>query len=231
VKAAGSYVWDDKGRRYIDCTAQAWSNNLGASDQRVIEGAIAQIREISHVRPNFNSRPYIALTEKLREIAPGALHQVGYCLHGSLAGEMAMKLAFKNRPDARNLIVLQDGYHGRSLATLAASWPHENNPFLPIQPRFTRAPRPDPYRPRAGLTPEQDSLLCLELIEYIIVKGVDGPVAAFMMEPIQGNGWHIEFPRSFYKGVREICDRHGILLIWDEIQTGFGRVGSMWAAD
>ena len=164
VRARGSIVWDDKGREYIDCTAQAWSNNLGANDPRVTAAAIAQIQEITHARPNFNSVPLLALTKKLREIAPGPLHQVGYCLHGSLAAEMAIKLAFKNRPGARNLIVLQDGYHGRSLTTLAASWPHPNNPFLSIMPRFARAPHPDPYRPRPGLTAEQDSELCLGMI-------------------------------------------------------------------
>lgn len=231
VRARGSLVWDDQGREYIDCTAQAWSNNLGANDPRVVEAAIAQLREITHARPNFDSVPLLALSKKLREIAPGHLHQIGYCLHGSLAAEMAIKLAFKNRRDARNLIVLQDGYHGRSIATLAASWPHPNNPFLPIQPRFARAPHPDPYRPRAGLTPEQDAQLCLDLIEDMIVKGLDGPVAAIMMEPVQGNGGHIEFPRPFYAGVRALCDRHNILLIWDEIQTGFGRLGTMWASD
>lgn len=196
-----------------------------------MEAAIAQIHEITHARPNFNSVPLLALSNKLREIAPGALHQIGYCLHGSLAAEMAIKLAFKNSPNARNLIVLQDGYHGRSLTTLAASWPHPNSPFLSIQPRFTRAPHPDSYRPRTGLTPEQDSRICLEMIGDIVVKGVDGPVAAIMMEPIQGNGGHNEFPISFYKGVRELCDRLGVLLIWDEIQTGFGRLGAMWASD
>jgi 4-aminobutyrate aminotransferase-like enzyme len=231
VRARGSLVWDDKGREYIDCTAQAWSNNLGANDPRVVEAAVAQIHEIMHARPNFNSVPLLALSKKLREIAPAELHQIGYCLHGSLAGEMAIKLALKNRPDARNLIVLQDGYHGRSLTTLAASWPHPNNPFLSIMPRFARAPHPDPYRPRNGLTPDQDSRLCVEMIEDMIVKGLDGPVAALMMEPIQGNGGHNEFPRSFYTGVRELCDRHGVLLIWDEIQTGFGRLGTMWASE
>jgi 4-aminobutyrate aminotransferase-like enzyme len=231
VRARGSLVWDDKGREYIDCTAQAWSNNLGANDPRVVEAAVAQIHEIMHARPNFNSLPLMGLSKRLRELSPGPLDQIGYCLHGSLAGEMAIKLAFKNRPDARNLIVLQDGYHGRSLTTLAASWPHPNNPFLPIMPRFARAPRPDTYRPRPGLTPEQDSQLCLQMIEDMVLKGLDGPVAAILMEPIQGNGGHNEFPQSFYAGIRAICDRHGMLLIWDEIQTGFGRLGTMWAAE
>jgi 4-aminobutyrate aminotransferase-like enzyme len=231
VKARGSLVWDDQGNEYIDCTAQAWSNNLGANDPRVIAAAMAQMQEITHARPNFNSLPLLALNQKLREIAPGKLHQIGYCLHGSLAVEMAIKLAFKNTPHAQNMIVLQDAYHGRSITTLATSWPHPSNPFLNMMPKFARCPRPDAYRPRLGLTPEQDSQLCLGLLEDMIVKGVDGPIAAFMMEPIQGNGGHNEFLPSYYKGVRDICTRHGILLIWDEIQSGFGRMGAMWASD
>ncbi|MCS3468589.1 4-aminobutyrate aminotransferase-like enzyme [Pseudomonas sp. JUb42] len=231
VKARGSLVWDDQGKQYIDCTAQAWSNNLGANDPRVVEAAIAQLRDMTHIRPNFGSAAHTRLVGKLQEVAPAGLSQIGFALHGSLAGEMAMKLAFKNRPGAQHLLVLQDGYHGRSLATLGASWPHPNNPFLAIQPRFTRVAHPNPYRTRMGMDPEAESQLCLGLLEETITKGVDGPVAAIMMEPIQGNGGHIEFPRSYYKGVREICDRLGVLMIFDEVQTGFGRMGTMWAAD
>jgi 4-aminobutyrate aminotransferase-like enzyme len=230
TKARGSLVWDADGREYIDCTAQAWSNNLGANDPRVVEAAIAQLREVTHVRPNSHTEALLRLTAKLVEIAPGDLNRVGYCLHGSLATEMAMKLAFRNRPDARNLLVLQDGYHGRSLASLAASWPHPNNVFGPLQPRFTRVPHPDSYRPRRGLDPATDAALCLDLLVDTIEKGVDGDVAALMMEPIQGNGGHNEFPQAYLEGVREICDRYGILLIWDEVQTGFGRTGEMFAA-
>jgi 4-aminobutyrate aminotransferase / (S)-3-amino-2-methylpropionate transaminase / 5-aminovalerate transaminase len=231
VRARGSLVWDDQGREYLDLTSQAWSNNLGANDPRVIDAAIAQLREIVHARPNFNTLPLLTLTAKLRDISPGDLNRIGYCLHGSLAIEMAIKLAFKNKPDRHNIIVLQDAYHGRSLTTMAASWPHPNNAFLPIQPRFTRVPHPDPYRPRLNLDVEADSRLCLQLLEDTISKGVDGGVAAIMMEPILGNGGHIELPRSFLLGVRNICDKFGIVLIWDEIQTGFGRTGKMFAAD
>lgn len=231
VRAKGSYVWDDKDRKYLDCTSQAWSNNLGANDPRVVEAAIAQLREITHARPNFNTIALLQLTAKLREISPGDLNRIGYCLHGSLAVEMAMKLAFKNKPGRHNIIVLQDAYHGRSLTTMAASWPHPNNPFLPIQPRFTRVPHPDPYRPRLGMDVETESKLCLQLLEETIHKGVDGGVVAVMMEPIPGNGGHIDLPLSFLKGVRDICDRNDIILIWDEIQSCFGRTGKMFASD
>jgi len=231
VRAEGSWLWDDKGRKYLDCTSQAWSNNLGANDPRVIEAAAAQLRQITHARPNFNTIPLLELTAKLREIAPGDLHRIGYCLHGSLAVEMAIKAAFKNRPDRHNLIVLQDAYHGRSLTTMAASWPHPNNPFLAIQPHFTRVPHPDPYRPRLNMDVETESALCLQLLEDTIRKGVDGGVAAIMLEPIMGNGGHIVLPRSFLAGVREICTRLDIVLIWDEVQSCFGRAGAMFASD
>src|ERR1700679_3312003 len=87
VGPRGASVGDDQGREYLDCTSQAWSNNLGANDPRVIEAAIAQMREITHARPNFNTLPLLALSAKLREIAPGDLKRMGYCLHGSMAVE------------------------------------------------------------------------------------------------------------------------------------------------
>ena len=232
VRALGSRVWDDTGKEYLDFTSQAWSNSLGANDPRVVDAAIAQLREITHARPNFNTFALLELTAKLRELTPGDLNRIGYCLHGSLAVEMAIKLAFKNKPGAQKLIVLQDAYHGRSVTTMAASWPHPNNPFYAISPHcFHRVPHPDPYRPRLGMDIETETKLCLLLLEETIQRGVDGPVAAIMMEPIQGNGGHIMLPKAWHVGVREICDRHGILLIWDEIQSCFGRTGAMFAAD
>lgn len=230
TRARGSLVWDVAGQEYIDCTSQAWSNNLGANDPRVIEAAVEQLREIAHIRPVYSSLPLFELSAKLAEIAPPGLDRVAYNLHGSTAVETAMKISLRNRPGAGNILVLQNAYHGRSLATMAASWPHPGSPFGPLQPRFTRVPAPNPFRPRGGLDPEADAALCLELLRDTIHKGVDGGVAAVLMEPIQGNGGHIEFPRSWYAGVRQICDEEEVLLILDEIQTGFGRLGAMWAA-
>ncbi len=231
VRALGSLVWDDEGREYIDCTAQAWSNNLGANDPRVIEAAIEQTRAITHARPTFHTQAALELADLLVQIAPEGLDRVGLALHGSIAVEMAFKLALRNRPQAENIIVLQDGYHGRTITTMAASWPHPGNVFGPLQPRFTRVPHPDSYRPRDGLTPDQDAALCLELLRDTIRKGVDGGVAALIYEPIQGNGGHNEFPQSWHDGLREVCDEFGILLIVDEVQSGFGRMGTMWACD
>jgi 4-aminobutyrate aminotransferase-like enzyme len=231
VRALGSLVWDDEGRQYIDCTAQAWSNNLGANDPRVIEAAERQLHAITHARPTFHTPALLDLAELITGIAPAGLDRVGFTLHGSMAVEMAFKLALRNRPGARHILVLQDAYHGRSIATMAASWPHPDNVFAPLQSTFHRVARPDSYRPRKGLTPEQDAELCLALLRDTIIKGVDGQVAALIYEPIQGNGGHNEFPSNWHDGLREICDEYGILLILDEVQTGFGRTGRMWAAE
>ena len=231
IRAQGSLVWDDQGRQYIDCTAQAWSNNLGANDPRVIEAAERQLHAITHARPTFHTPALLDLAELITGIAPAGLDRVGFTLHGSMAVEMAFKLALRNRPDARHILVLQDAYHGRSIATMAASWPHPDNVFGPLQSAFQRVARPDCYRPRKGLTPEQDAELCLGLLRDTITKGVDGQVAALIYEPLQGNGGHNEFPANWHSGLRELCDEFGILLILDEVQTGFGRTGRMWAAE
>jgi 4-aminobutyrate aminotransferase/4-aminobutyrate aminotransferase/(S)-3-amino-2-methylpropionate transaminase len=231
VRALGSLVWDDQGRQYIDCTAQAWSNNLGANDPRVIEAAERQLHAITHARPTFHTPALLDLAELMTAIAPAGLDRVGFTLHGSMAVEMAFKLALRNRPGARHILVLQDAYHGRSIATMAASWPHPDNVFAPLQSTFHRVARPDCFRPRKGLTPEQDAELCLGLLRDTITKGVDGQVAALIYEPIQGNGGHNEFPENWHRGLREICDEFGILLILDEVQSGLGRTGRMWAAE
>lgn len=231
VRALGSLVWDENGKEYIDCTAQAWSNNLGANDSRVIEAAIEQTRQITHARPTFHTPALLELAELLVSIAPEGLDRVGFTLHGSMAVEMALKLALRNRPDARHVAVLHDAYHGRSLTTMAASWPHPGNVFGILQPQFLRLPRPDLYRPRQGLSTGQDTELSLRLIRDILTKGTEGPVAALIYEPIQGNGGHNEFSARWHQGIREICDEYGIMLIIDEVQTGLGRTGRMWASD
>ena len=232
TRARGSLMWDVDGREYIDCTSQAWSNNLGANDPRVVEAAVEQLREITHIRPVYSSLPLFELSAKLVEIAPAGLDRVAYNLHGSTAVETAMKLS-----SAQPAECPATSSSCRTPITAAAS-PRWRRAGLT---RTTRSVRCSPVspgcRPRTptGLasawTREADAALCLELLRDTIRKGVDGGVAAVMMEPVQGNGGHIEFPRSWYAGVRQICDDEGVLLILDEIQTGFGRLGTMWGAE
>jgi 4-aminobutyrate aminotransferase-like enzyme len=197
----------------------------------VVAAATRQLNEITHARPTFHTPDLLELADLVTSIAPNGLDRVGFTLHGSMAVEMAFKLAMRNRPGSQHIPTLQDAYHGRSLATMAASWPHPNNVFGPLQSSFSRIPHPDLYRPRRGLTPEADAELCLDLLRDTLTKGVDGSVAAIIYEAIQGNGGHNEFPGNWHRGLRQICDEYDILLIVDEVQTGIGRTGRMWACD
>lgn len=231
VRAKGTRIWDADGNEYIDCTSQAWSNNVGAGHPDVLAAAAAQAEEIAHARSNYDTIPLLLFSDRITQLAPKGLNRVGYCLHGSLAVEMALKIAAKNRPGASNPLTLYDGYHGRSLATMSASWPHTHDQFHRLMPQFVRVPQPYPYRAPSGMASDDIAVHYADLLRDTIRRGVNGHPSAVLMEPIQGNGGHVEYPDLYYKLVRQICDEEGLLLIWDEIQTGLGRLGAWWASD
>jgi 4-aminobutyrate aminotransferase-like enzyme len=230
TKASGALVWDAKGNEYLDCTSMAWSNNIGASHPEVVEAAFAQARELSHLRSNFDSIPLLMLAKAMTQAAPGDLRRIGFTLHGSLAVEMAMKLAMANRPGHTGpWLALADGYHGRSLASMGLGWPHPNHAFDRVFPPVLRIPQPYAYR--SGRTEDDEVDYCIGELRDTIARRATGLPPALFMEPVQGNGTQLDFPRRYYRQVREVCDEHGILLVFDEVQTGFGRTGKMWAAE
>jgi 4-aminobutyrate aminotransferase-like enzyme len=230
TRAAGAKVWDSKGNEYIDCTSMAWSNNIGASRPEVVEAAFEQARELSHLRSNFDSVPLLLLSKALTDSAPGDLKRIGFTLHGSLAVEMAMKLAMINRPQRTGpFLALTDGYHGRSLASMGLGWPHTNHAFDRVYPAVVRVPQPYAYR--SGRSVEDEIDYCIGELRDAIARRATGLPPALIMEPVQGNGTQLDFPQRYYDEVREICTEHDILLVFDEVQTGFGRTGKMWAAE
>jgi 4-aminobutyrate aminotransferase-like enzyme len=239
VGGQGCRVTDINGKSYLDCTSQAWTLALGYNHPEVIEAAIDQIRTLAHVRAGFPTLPRLLLAKKLADLCPGRLNRVINAPTGSLAVEAAMKLALINRPEAHRFITFYHAYHGSTLATMAAGWMPTQTPgrfgpgvkFLPFMQNFVRVPNPYCYRcPRRAAHPEC-SAECAAPLRDTIRRGVDGPVAAVLMEPIQGNGGQIPFPPAFAQEVRRVCDEFGVLLIFDEIQTGFGRTGRMFAAE
>jgi 4-aminobutyrate aminotransferase-like enzyme len=231
TRAQGSLVWDSEGREYIDCTAQAWSNNVGAGHPRVLAAVHEQVEAMSHARNNFETPVLLELAHRMTEIAPPGMTRVGFCPNGSLAGEMAMKLALRNSEHPGPILTFMDGYHGRTLATMAASWPHPGTEFLRMFPPFVRVQNPRTYRPTLGDTPLADAERCAELLRRTIRHGTQGRPPALMMEAVLGNGGQQDYPREFYRWVREICDEEDVLLIVDEVQTGAGRGGTMWACE
>jgi len=231
VKGSGALVWDNQGNEYVDCTSQAWSLNVGFSHPKVLKAAVKQMDKLVHVRSSFDTYPHLALSKKLAELTPGDWPKhVSFCLHGSLAIETAMKLALRQNNQGA-FVTLYDGYHGRSFGALSLCWPHPNNAFLGFQGRVVRVPQAYCYRCYFGLEYPGCGLRCVKFTEEALDKAVDGRPLAFVMEPVQGNGGMIEFPREYYTAIRELCTRRGILLIWDEIQTSVGRVGAMTAAE
>ena len=230
TRAADALVWDSEGREYIDCTSMAWSNNIGAARPEVVEAAFAQARELSHLRSNFDSVPLLRLAHAMTRNAPGDLKRIGFTLHGSLAVEMAMKLALANRPGHTGpFLALTDGYHGRSLASMGLGWPHLNHAFDRTFPAVLRVPQPYAYR--SGRASDEEVDYCVAELRDAITRRATGLPPALIMEPVQGNGTQLDFPDRYYREVRDVCAEHDILLIFDEVQTGFGRTGRMWAAE
>lgn len=226
----GALLFDKSGREFIDCTSQAWSLNIGYSHPKVIQAVGEVLEKYSHIRTSFETVPKLLLSKKLVELAPQNLDQVIYTITGSEANEGALKIAMRNRK-GNTFVSLFDGYHGRTLATLNLSWPHPDNRFTAWSAPIVRIPQAYCYRCPLNLTYPKCQLACVDLAKMIIEKGSGEPPVALIMEPIQGNGGMIDFPREYYPAIRKLCDDLGMLLIFDEIQTGFGRLGTWFAAD
>jgi 4-aminobutyrate aminotransferase-like enzyme len=230
AKARGASFWDQNGREYIDCTSQAWSLNVGACHPKVMAAVKEQLNYFTHVRTSFETMPRVMLSKRLAEIAPGDLKRVNYCLHASTAIEGAMKLAIREHPERKFFVAPWDSFSGRTLAGMGLSYPHPW-PFRDYTGNALRVPQGYCYRcPYQRTYPECD-LFCVQMMGKLIENSMDGQPLAFVMEPIQASGGMIDFPRPYYKAIRELCNKYDMLLIWDEVQTGFGRLGTMFASE
>lgn len=228
----GAVIRDINGKEYIDCTSQAWTFNIGVGHPKVIAAVTEQIQKITHVRTSFETIPKLLLLKKLGEIAPKNLKKISFCLHGSVANESAMKLAITNNPDGMIFLSPFENYAGRTLATIAASWPYHpiSRLFSQYMENVVRIPNAYCYRCPFDLEYPKCGILCAEYVKTMIERGAE-PVIAIIMEPMQASGGMIPPPEGYLKRIREICDQFGIFLIFDEIQTGFGRLGAMFASE
>jgi len=234
VKASyGCTIEATNGQKFLDCTSQAWSCGIGFCHPKVVKAVQEQAELYSHIRTSFDTVPKLLLAKKLAELAPENLNKVNFCLHGANANEGALKLAFRNHLGTNKFLSFYDAYHGRTFTAMNACWPHPNNAFLGYMNNAVRVPQAYCYRCPFGCKEGYPAcgLKCANFLEGAVKNAVDGGAAALIMEPIQGNGGMIEYPIEFYKAVREICTRNNITLIWDEIQTGFGRCGSYFSSE
>lgn len=228
ARAEGSRIWDVDGKEYLDFAGGIGVMNVGHGHPRVLQAARAQLERFTHVC--FQVAPYeayVRLAERLAKLAPGDFSKKTLFLTtGAEAVENAVKIAraYTGRPA---VVALTHSFHGRTLLGMSltgkASYYKQN--FGPFAPEVYHAPAPYPYR---GVSDE----MALEGLRELFRTAVDPErVAALVVEPVLGEGGFIPLSETYLREIREITTSQGILLIADEIQSGFGRTGRMWAVE
>jgi adenosylmethionine-8-amino-7-oxononanoate aminotransferase len=234
VRGDGCYVYDVHGKRYLDGLSALFCVNTGHGRAELADAAAAQMRELGFFTNWSYAHPRaIELAEKIAQLAPEGLNRVFFTSGGSEAVESAWKLArnyHRTRgDDARTKIVARElAYHGTSLGALAATGlPGLKDPFEPVAPGGCHVANTNTYREPA----DRDPLWVADEIEARIVAEGPETVAAVILEPVQNAGGCFTPPDGYFQRVREICDRHGVLLISDEVICSWGRLGYMFGCE
>jgi len=222
----GSYVYDEQGRSYLDFTAGIGVVSTGHCHPRVVEAAQRQVASLIHGQyTTVKHRPLMELTQRLSQVLPQGLDSLFFANSGSEAVEAALRLT-RQATGRPNVVVFHGGFHGRTVAaaSMTTSGTRFSAGFAPLMAGVHVAPFPTAYR--YGWTEEEATDFALKELDYIFAT-ITAPheVAAFIVEPVLGEGGYIPGNARFFAGLRERADRHGILLVFDEIQTGFGRTG------
>ncbi|MEV0365223.1 aspartate aminotransferase family protein [Nocardia fusca] len=226
---AGCYLYDVDGRRFLDFTAGIGVTSTGHCHPRVVAAAQEQVGKLIHGQyTTVMHRPMLELTERLGTVLPAGLDSVFYANSGSEAVEAALRLA-RQATGRPNVIVFHGGFHGRTVAaaTMTTSGTRFSAGFSPLMPGVHVAPFPTAFR--YGWTEAEATAFALRELDYLFATLTSpAETAAFIVEPVLGEGGYIPGNREFFQGLRERADRYGILLIFDEIQTGFGRTGKFF---
>ena len=238
ARAQGVYLYTEDGRRILDGISSWWVNVHGHSHPKLNEALAAQARELEHVVfAGCTHRPAVELAERLLALLPRGLTRIFYSDNGSTAVEVALKLAcqyWQNRgqPNRRTFLTLHHAYHGDTVGAMSASEDSVfTRAFTPLLFPVVRAHPPYCYRCPLGLTRAACQIDCLSDLEARLEGGADS-IAGVVVEPmLQAAGGMIVWPAEFLAGVRQLCDRYGTLLIADEVLTGFGRTGRMFASE
>lgn len=239
VRGEGAYLFDIEGRAYIDGLSGMWNVAVGHGRRELVEAATAQLGKLAFATSYIGATnlPAIALAERLKQITPKSIEAFFFVSSGSEATETSIRTArwfwrALGRPSKLKIIAREYSYHGSTIAASSATGVDEfSKPFGPRLPGFLHIPSPYPYRFEAppGSSP---GLVAADLLEQAILREGAETVAAFIAEPVQGGGGGVIVPPPEYFGrIREICDRYDVLLIADEVITGFGRTGRWFALE
>lgn len=228
-QAGGCWIRGTDGQDYLDFTTGIGVTSTGHCHPKVVDAAREQAGKIIHAQyTTVMHKPLLSLTEKLGEVLPDGLDSVFYANSGSEAVEASVRLArmATGRP---NIVVFQGGFHGRTVAaaTLTTAGTRFSAGFSPLMGGVHMAPFPYAYRYGWDIPTAVD--FCLRELDYLFVtRTAPEDTAAFLIEPALGDGGYLPTPPAFLEGLRERADRHGILLIMDEVQAGCGRTGRFW---
>jgi 4-aminobutyrate aminotransferase len=229
VRGEGVHLYDEAGRRHLDFTAGIGVTSTGHCHPRVVQAAQEQVATLIHGQyTTVMHRPLLRLTKRLGEVLPGGLDSLFYLNSGSEAVEAAIRLA-RHATRRPNIVAFHGSFHGRTMgaAALTTAGTKFRAGIGPLMPGTAVAPFPQAYR--YGWSEEEATRFALRELDYLLATVSPAPdTAAFIVEPVLGEGGYIPAPPGFVEGLRERADRHGCLLILDEVQTGFGRTGRFW---
>jgi len=233
TRAHGIYVEGDDGVTYMDLTAGLATANVGHCHPRVVEAARAQAGELVHAGCIFQYRPIAELAKTLARIAPGDIEMFFFSNSGAEAVEGAVKLA-RHTTGRQGIIAFTGSFHGRTTGALAltSSSSRYRGGYLPLLPSVYHAPYPYCYRCPVGRDPGSCSVECFERLEAVFTHQIPArEVACAVIEPVLGEGGYVVPPAGFLTRLRDLCTAEGILLVADEVQTGFGRTGRWFACE
>ena len=227
TKAEGVYFWDASGKRYLDMSAQLMCSNLGHGNEAVIEAICKQARELAFVAPGNATTVRAEATKALLSVVPNGIEKFFYATSGTEANECAVKIA-RLATGKNKIIARYNSYHGSTATSVAMTgdwrrWMAE--PIQSVVSGVIHAPECNPYRPE----PFKNASDVIEYYEYILKN--EGNVAAIIVEPVVGTNGVLVPPDDYFPRLRALCDKYGILMIADEVMSGWGRTGKWFAID
>ncbi|MCG5530795.1 aminotransferase class III-fold pyridoxal phosphate-dependent enzyme [Halorhodospira halochloris] len=229
-RGEGAYIFGSDGSRYLDFTSGIGVTATGHCHPKVVEAAQRQVASLVHGQyAILRHRPLVELAEKLGERMPGEIDRFFFASAGTEACEAAMRLA-RQATGKPNMIVFQGGFHGRTMGSLSMTTSSVGlrAGVQPMMGGVVVAPFPNSCR--YGWSDEETADFCLRELDHILAtQSMPAESAAFFVEPVQGEAGYIPAGKRFLQGLRERADRHNMLLILDEVQSGYGRTGTFWA--
>ncbi len=231
-KAEGVYFWDYKGKKYIDFSSQLVLTNIGHGDKRVQDAIVEQMQKFNFIYPGLASEVRGKLGKKLAEITPGDLCKTFFTLGGAEANENAIKIA-RQFTGKKKIFTRLRSYHGSTLATATAGGDPRRHPMDVEAPWICRMDDPDWYRGPLyqKMSQEKADLLLLDMLEQRIELEDPNTCAAIMLEGHSGSSGGIAPTKAYWQRIRKICDKFNMLLIVDEVMSGFGRTGKWFGVD